>query len=164
MSALDFLSAERCSSGVRLVSPLARVLKGDGAVRDNSNIGKVELRGELAVFEPGPDEELARITPRRGLLLTRGSPALACTRARAAGLRAYDVTGALAALELDGEQLLARLTDLDPTSLPAAGAVARGVPAVVQRLAGEKFRLLVPQELGHYVAGVALDAAEGLRE
>ncbi len=35
-------------------------------------------------------------------------------------------------------------------------------PAVVQRIGDETFRLFVPQELGHYVAEVVLDLAEGL--
>lgn len=162
MSPLSFLSAEGADPGVRLVSPLSRVLGRARSVRDVSSIGKVELRGDLDGVELEPGEQLVRITPRRGLLLTAGSSAAVCARHRAAGLRAYDMTGALAALELEGEQLLRRLTDLEPGSLPAAGALARGVPGIVQRIGPETFRILVPQELGHYVAGVALDAADGL--
>lgn len=162
MSTLDFLSPQAAASDVRLVSPLARALEGAQSVRDVSSLGKVEVRGVLDGVELEPGEELVRITPSRGVLLTAGSAGAACARLRAAGLRAYDMTGALAALELDGERLLRRLTDLEPESLPAAGAVARGVPGIVQRVGGETFRILVPQELGHYVAAVALDAGEGL--
>jgi hypothetical protein len=54
------------------------------------------------------------------------------------------------------------LTDLDLDKLPATGPVARGVPALIQRLDGERFRLFVPQELGHYVCETAIDLAQGV--
>jgi hypothetical protein len=71
------------------------------------------------------------------------------------------MTGALAGLEVEGEQAVRRLTDLDLDALPAAGKVAE-VPAVVLR-DGERFRIFFPQEYGHYVAEVVLDVLEGLR-
>jgi sarcosine oxidase gamma subunit len=55
-----------------------------------------------------------------------------------------------------------RLTDLDLDSLPAVGAVAH-VKAYVLRDDAETFRLFFPQEYGHYLAEVVVDAAEGLR-
>ena len=55
-----------------------------------------------------------------------------------------------------------RLTDLDLLLLPAAGPVARGVPAIVERRGGETFRIFVQQELGHYVVEVVLDIVAGL--
>ena len=55
-----------------------------------------------------------------------------------------------------------RLTDLDLESLPAAGAVAH-VQAYVLRDGGDVFRLFFPQEYGHYLAEVVVDAAEGVR-
>ena len=55
-----------------------------------------------------------------------------------------------------------RLTELDLEALPAVGSVARGTPAVIERLEGERFRLFVPQELAQYVAEVINDQAAGL--
>jgi len=62
-----------------------------------------------------------------------------------------------------GETLMRRLTDLDLDALPAVGAVAH-VQAYVIRDVGDTFRLFFPQEYGHYLAEVVIDAAEGLRE
>ena len=162
MSTLAFLSPSSCEPGT-LASPLARALDGAEreAVRDLSFEGKVELRGDLALVRPGAEEELVRLSPRRGLLLTAGDPAAAVERLRAAGVLAYDVSGALAGLEIEGEQLLRRLTDLDLERLPAAGPFAQ-VTAVVLRDEAERFRVYVPQELGHYVAEAVLDAMAGL--
>jgi hypothetical protein len=36
------------------------------------------------------------------------------------------------------------------------------VPALIQRLDGERFRLFVPQELGHYVCETVLDLVQGV--
>lgn len=152
MTELAFLSPDRCEPEVRLTSPLSRT-----RVRDVSALGKLEVRGDLADVALEAGEELVRITPERGLVLVEGASAPARMRLRASGLRVYDLTAAFAALEVDGEQAMRRLTDLDLERLPAAGAVARGVPALVQRLDGETFRVLVPQELGHYVAEVVED-------
>jgi hypothetical protein len=177
VSVLEFLSPAACEPG-RLASPLARALdtvsdtaprNGAGPstagvrhrLRDLSLDGKVEIRGDLARVAPAPGEELVRLTPKRGLLLTSGDPREAIERLRAVDLRAYDVTGALAGLELEGEQLLRRLTDLDLDALPAAGGFAR-IGAILLRDEGERFRVYFPQELGHYVAEVVLDALAGL--
>ena len=78
------------------------------------------------------------------------------------GCRVYDMSAALVAVEVEGEQLMRRLTELDLDGLPAIGSVARGVTAVIERRGGARFRLLVPQELAQYVADVVADAAEGL--
>jgi hypothetical protein len=161
MSALDFLSPARCEEGT-LASPLARALDGvdEALVRDLSLDGKVELRGDLALVEPLAGDELVRLTPQRGLLLT-DDPVAAVERAREAGVLAYDATAFLAGFELEGEQVLRRLTDLDLDRLPAAGAFAR-VTAIVLR-DGDTFRVYVPQELGHDVSVAVLDALEGLQ-
>jgi hypothetical protein len=95
------------------------------------------------------------------LLLVQGDPADAVERLRAAGLRAYDLSGALAGLAFPGEKLLRRLTDLAPDSLPAAGGFAR-VSAILVRDDGDRFRAYFPQELGHYVAEFVLDQIAGL--
>ena len=79
-----------------------------------------------------------------------------------AGVRAYDATAALAAFELTGDDTLRRLTDLDPESFPAVGSVARGTRAIFDARGAGRYRVFVPQELGHYVAEVALDVLRGL--
>jgi hypothetical protein len=160
MSALDFLSPA-AGPPETLVSPLARALVGaPESVRDLSADGKVELRGDLTLLELTEVEELVRLTPRRGLLLT-DDPLGAVSRAREVGVLAYDMTGGLAGLAFDGETLFRRLTDLDPGALPTAGGFAR-VSAVLVRDDGERFRAYVAQELGHYVAEVVLDTIAGL--
>lgn len=180
MSELAFLSPAGCPPET-LASPLARALatldtvsdtgvrkerafdaKSDTRrpVRDLSLGGKVELRGDLSLVHAAEGEELVRLTPRRGLLLTGDAPG-AVERARAAGVLAYDVSGLLAAMEIQGEAVMRRLTDLDLDALPAAGPFAR-VTAIVLR-EGDAFRVYVPQELGHDVAVHVLDAYAGLR-
>ena len=154
MRRLAFLSAE----GVPFSSPLEHV----SGVVDVSALGKLEVRGELGRLWPEAGEELIPITPARGLLVCDGSPTSAQERLGAAGFRVYDMTSALAGMELRGEQLMRRLTELDLDALPAAGAVARGVPALVERRGADLFRLFVPRELGHYVAEVVRDTAKGL--
>jgi sarcosine oxidase gamma subunit len=162
---LAFLSPDQSGPEVRMASPLARALPGvaaDAAVREGAPLGTIELRGPRDSVQLAGGERLVAITPQRGLVLVDGSPAAALSRLRAAGVRAYDLTGALTALEVDGEALLRRLTDLDLDRLPAAAPVARGVPAIVERADAGTFRLLVPQELAHYVAETALDLAKGV--
>ncbi len=160
MTTLDFLSPGRCAPET-LASPLARALAGGPeGLRDLSTDGKVELRGDLDLAGLDEGEELVRLTPHRGLLLT-DDPLEALERSRERGLRAYDMTGALAGLAFEGVQLFRRLTDLDPAALPTAGGFAR-ISAVLVRDDGERFRAYFPQELGHYVAEVVLDALAGL--
>ena len=161
MTELRFLSPSRCEPGTT-TSPLRRAL--DGApeqVRDLSLAGVVEVRGDLDLLQPGVGDELVRLSPRRGFLFTSDDPADVAARLREGGVLAYDATGALAGLALEGEQLMRRLTDLDLDRLPAAGPFAR-VNALVLRDDGERFRVYVPQELGHDTALAVLDAIQGL--
>jgi hypothetical protein len=162
VSSLGFLSPSQCDPDA-LASPLARALAGISPelVRDLSLDAKVEIRGDLELVTPAAGEQLVRLSPRRGLLLCDDRPNAAVERLRAAGVRAYDATGALAGIELEGEQVLRRVTDLDLDRLPAAGSFAK-IGAVVVRDEGERFRVYFPQELGHYVAEVVLDAIAGL--
>ncbi len=163
MSLLDFLSPSRCQPGTT-TSPLRRALDGADAdvATDLWLDGKVEIRGDLDLVEPLAGEELVRLTPRRGYLFTPDDPAHVVARLRELGVLAYDATGALAGMVIEGEQLMRRLTDLDLDKLPAAGPLLSRVTAVVIREEGERFRVYVPQELGHDVAVAALDAAAGL--
>ena len=118
-------------------------------------LGKLEVRGAVP-------EGAIPIGPARGLLVVEGDPRAERERLTAAGYRVYDMTAALASLEVQGERLMRRLTELDLDTLPAIGAVARGTTAVIERLGPERFRLHVPQELAQYVADVVADQAEGL--
>ena len=141
----------------RLASPLARALEGSHGLRDLSLFGKIELRGSFLV--DGPDVEVVRITPRRALLL--------CEPERCAELLetlpgfAVDMTGALAGIELEGEALMRRLTDLDLSRLPASGKVA-GVAALVTGSGDERFRIFFAQEYGHSVVETVRDLQDGL--
>jgi len=162
---LDFLSPSRCQPGTTS-SPLRRALDGadPGVVMDLWLDGKVEIRGDLDLVEPLPAEELVRLTPRRGYLFTADDPAEVVARLREVGVLAYDATGALAGMAVEGEQLMRRLTDLDLGRLPAAGPLLARVPAIFLRDEGERFRVYVPQELSHDVAMAVLDAAAGLAD
>jgi hypothetical protein len=152
---LSFLSHP---DGVPFASPLRHV---DG-VTDLSELGKLEIRGDVSRLDIAAGEELVRIAPNRALLVMDGSTAAASDRLAAQGLRAYDMTSALAALEVEGEDLMCRLTELDLDALPAIGSIARGTPALIERRGEQRFRLFVAQELGHFVAEVIVDLRQGL--
>ena len=159
---LDFLSPDRADAEARWRSPLERGLEhAPPEIADLSLTGKLDVRGDLDSLD-AKGVELVRITPERGLVL--------CDFTKTANVRArladrflvVDLSAALAGLQLRGEALMRRLTDLDLDSLPAVGAVAH-VQAYVLRDDAETFRLFFPQEYGHYIAEVVVDAAEGLR-
>jgi sarcosine oxidase gamma subunit len=106
--------------------------------------------------------EIVRLTPERALIL--------CDFTKTGEIRAklserffvVDLSAVLAGLQVHGEALMRRLTELDLDDLPAVGAVAH-VQAYVIRDGGETFRLFFPQEYGHYLAEVVIDAVEGLK-
>lgn len=157
------MSPDQVGAEATLASPLERVLRDADprAVRDLSPLGKVEVRGDLDRVELEPGEELVRLGPRRALVLRDGSTATLRERLRARGLRVYDATAGYAGLQVEGERLMRRLTELDLDALPAVGRVA-DVQTVVVRDEGESFRLFVSQDLGHYLAEVVLDHVRGL--
>lgn len=161
MTALRFLSPSSCDPET-LASPLTRALDGvdPELVGDHSLQGKVEIRGDLEHVETREGEELVRLSSRRGFLLTE-EPLAAVERLRSRGVLAYDVSGGYVGLALRGEQLMRRLTDLDLDRLPAAGPFSR-VSAIVLRDDDERFRVYLPQELGHDVAEAVLDTIAGL--
>ena len=162
MKELAFLSPSLVDSQF-VASPLRRGLsRAPARFRDLSLDPKVDLRGDLARFEPADGDELVRLTPRRGILFPADGALPAVQRARAAGLLAWDVSGALAGMALEGERLLRRLTDLDLDALPTAGSFA-GVHGILVRDEGERFRAYFPQELGHSVCEIVLDAQDGLQ-
>ena len=140
----------------RAASPLARALDGADGLHDLSLLGKVELRGALDKLPS--DVEVLRITPRRALVLC--PPERCAELLESAADLAVDMTAALAGIELEGDRLFRRLTDLDASALPAAGKVA-GVPALVA--GGEGcYRIFFPQEYGHSVVEAVRDLQEGL--
>jgi hypothetical protein len=135
------------------VSPLARI----AGLLDLSQVGKLEVRGtDVARLEVAA--EVVPIGDRRALVLcdldARGEIGRTLP-----GL-VIDVTAAYAGIEVEGERLLRRLTDLDLEQLPAVGKVA-GVRALVTR-SGDRFRIWFAQELAESVAEIVLDAAAGL--
>jgi hypothetical protein len=73
--------------------------------------------------------------------------------------RVYDMSAALVAIEVESKALLRRVTEL--TEFPAAGAILRDVPAVIEQR-GSGFRLFVPQELSRYVAETIDDLRRAL--
>ena len=157
-----FLSPSRCAEGTT-TSPLRRALEGADptAVRDLSLCGVVEVRGSVDAVSPGAGEELVRLSPGRAFLFTPDDPADVASRVRAAGVLAFDASGALAGIAIRDEKVMRRLTDLDLERIPTAGPFAH-VTALVRRDADGWFEVYVQQELGHYAAEAVLDALAGV--
>jgi len=162
MSRLGFLSPDECASSVALASPLSGVDLG-GVVTELAHLRMLEIRGDIRTLEPADGDTLLPLGPSRTLLVSERAVLAARDRIAAAGYRVYDMTAALTALELDGVDLLARLTELDPDTLPAIGSIARGTPALIEARGGERFRLYVPRELARFVAEVTVDMRRGIR-
>jgi hypothetical protein len=141
VSRLAFLSPDE--AGVAAVSPLRHV--AGGAFTDVSHLGKLEVRGGVDALDAIP------LGPGRALLVLEGDVRVERDRLVDQGYRVYDMTAALAALEVEGEDLMRRLTELDLDALPAIGSIARGTTALIERRDGERFRLFFPQDLGHFV-------------
>jgi sarcosine oxidase gamma subunit len=164
---LDFLSPDLATPDVAATkgawrSPLERALRhAPPEIVDVSLAGKLDVRGDLSSLT-AKGIELVKLSPDRGLVL--------CDFTRTARLReelrtdflVIDVSAGLAGVEVRGETLMRRLTDLDLDTLPAVGSVAH-VQTYVLRGDGDAFRLFFPQEYGHYLAEVVIDAAEGFR-
>jgi sarcosine oxidase gamma subunit len=162
VSHLDFLSPDLASADAVWRSSLERALAHAPAeMQDLSRTGVLEVRGELDGLDAG-GAEVVRLTPERALVLCSFEDA-GRLRARLAGARRHvvDLSAGWAGLQIRGETLLRRLTDLDLEALPTMGPLAH-VHALVIRDEGETFRLYFPQEYGHSVAEAVIDAAEGL--
>ena len=160
MSDLGFLSPSRAGDEAVWRSPLERALAhAPAGIEDVSRTGKLEVRGDVAAIA---EREVVRLTPRRGLVLCPWEETTAVrARLRSEGLHVVDQTAGYAGLRVQGATLMRRLTDLDLDRLPAAGALAH-VQAIVLRDDEHTFRVFVPQEYGHYVAEVVVDAARGV--
>ena len=161
MSELAFVSPAEArpenSFVPRAASPLARALAGAEGIRDLSLLRKLEVRGPIAAIDVAA--EMISITADRAVFV--------CDAHRGGALRdqlpgtVVDVTAALAGIEVEGETLLRRLTDLALDRLPAAGKVA-DVPALVSR-GGVRFQIFFPQEYGDHVVATVRDAQDGVR-
>lgn len=160
MTSLDFLSPDLAAPEAVWRSPLERALvHAPEEIEDVSRTGVLEVRGEVNLLDV--DAEVVRLTPDRALVLCDAESTAALRQKLREQFLTMDMSAAYAGLRVRGERLLRRLTDLDPQTLPAVGGLAH-VQAVVLRDGADTFRILFPQEYGHYVAEVVVDAAEGL--
>jgi sarcosine oxidase gamma subunit len=158
---LDFLSPDRADAEARWRSPLERGLEhAPPEIADISLTGKLDVRGDVGSLRTRA-LEIIPVTPDRALVLCDFTKTAEVRAKLSERFHVVDMSAALAGLQLRGEALMRRLTDLDLDSLPAVGAVAH-VQAYVLRDDAETFRLYFPQEYGHYLAEVVVDAAEGL--
>jgi sarcosine oxidase gamma subunit len=165
---LDFLSPDLATPDVAATrgawrSPLERALRDSPAeIADISLTGKLEIRGDLTTFT-AKGFELVSITPTRGLVLCDFTKTAKIRERLEESFLVIDVSAGLAGLQVRGETLMRRLTDLDLETLPAVGSLAH-VQVYVLRGDGDEFRIFFPQEYGHYLAEVVIDAAEGLAQ
>ena len=161
MSHLDFLSPDLAAPEASWRSPLERALAhAPEGIADVSRTAVLEVRGDVGGLDVA-DAEVVRLTPERALVLCDWERAGGTRDELGRGLHVTDLSAGWAGLTLRGETLLQRLTDLAPAALPAVGAVAH-VQALVLFDGAESFRLFFPQEYGHYVAEVVVDAARGV--
>jgi hypothetical protein len=167
VSSLDFLSPDLATPDVAAAqgawrSPLARALEhAPPDVTDISLTGKLEIRGEVGDLRSRA-LEIVPLTPERALVLCDFTKTGEIRGRLSEHFLVIDMSAALAGLQVRGETLMRRLTDLNLDALPAVGAIAH-VQAYVLRDEGDVFRLFFPQEYGDYLAEVVVDAAEGLR-
>jgi sarcosine oxidase gamma subunit len=163
LTELEFLSPDSASPEAVWRSPLERALaNAPEEIEDISRTAKIEIRGNVDALDL--DAEIVRVAPRRALVLApyeQGAELRA--RLRAQVDLVLDVTAKYAGLRVRGDALMRRITDLDLDELPAVGSVAH-VQAFVLRDEGDSFRLFFPQEYSDYIAGIVVDAAEGLSE
>ncbi len=130
-------------------------------IADLSHLGTLDVRPAPATDLEGAGVTTYRLSPRRALVVF--PPA---ARAHVAGQLGdaglvTEATAAYTVLALTGPEaraLLARLTHLH--RFPSGGEIAHVTGHVLP--AGSGYRVFVPQELGHYVAEVALDCATAL--
>ena len=145
-------------------------------VADLSHLGKLEVRPSPPAALPVVDERLQetvaksawyRLSPRRALVLfpERARAEVAAHFGDANLL--LDVTAAYTVLAVSGpgaRDLISRLTHLHhfPSGGEVAHVTAHVLPAGRVFPGSSGFRILVAQELGHYLAEVALDRATAL--
>jgi glycine cleavage system aminomethyltransferase T len=127
-------------------------------IADLSHLGKLDVRPAPAADLDGNRVTTYRLSPRRALVLYPQSSRAAVGEQLAADALVTDATAAYTVLAFTGPEaraLVARLTHRH--HFPSGGEVAHVTGHVL--LAGTGYRIVVAQELGHYVAEVALDCA-----
>jgi sarcosine oxidase gamma subunit len=162
MSDFGFLSPDLATGEAVWRSPLERALAhAPDGIEDVSRTAVLDVRGDVGALALD-GAETVRLTPTRALVLCDWNET-ASFRARLGsdGFWVVDVSAGYAGLRVRGETVLRRATDLDLDRLPAVGSVAH-VQTLVLRDDEETFRLFFPQEYGHYLAEVLVDAARGV--
>jgi sarcosine oxidase gamma subunit len=158
---LDFLSPDKAAPEAVWRSPLERALReAPPEIADVSLTGKLDVRGDVSSLKSRA-LEIVRLTPERALVLCDFTKTGEIRAKLAERFFVVDMSAVLAGLRVRGETLMRRLTELDLHALPAVGAVAH-VQAYVIRDGEETFRLYFPQEYGHYLVEVVIDAAQGV--
>jgi hypothetical protein len=163
VSHLDFLSPDLAAADAQWRSPLERALAhAPDGFEDLSRTAVLEVRGDVDGLALAT-AEVVRLTPTRALVLCDFEDAAGARAALAGdGHLVVDVSAAWAGLAISGDEtLFRRLTDLDPERLPAVGSVGH-VRTLFLRPDPETFRLFFPQEYGHHLAELVVDAAHGV--
>jgi len=130
-------------------------------IADLSHLGKLDVRPAPAADLEGDRVTTYRLSPRRALVLYPQSSGAAVGEQLTANALVTDATAAYTVLAFTGPEaraLVARLTHVH--HFPSGGEVAHVTGHVLPVGAG--YRIVVAQELGHYVAEVALDCATAL--
>lgn len=130
-------------------------------IADLSHLGTLDVRPAPAADLVGDGVTTYRLSPRRALVVYPHRVRAQVGEQLAGAALVTDATAAYTILALtgpDARALLARLTHLH--HFPSGGEVAHVTGHVLP--AGSGYRVVVPQELGHYVAEVALDCAAAL--
>ena len=127
-------------------------------IADLSGLGKLDVRPAPTAVEGATTY---RLSPRRALVLFPARERKAVETRLPEGALVVDATASYTVLGLSGpgaRPLLSRLTHLH--AFPSGGEVAHVTAHVLPSGAG--YRLVVAQELGHYLAEAALDRARAL--
>ena len=135
-------------------------------IADVSHLGKLEVRPASAATDESVQPSVARSTvyrlsPRRALVFFPEAARPSVLAAVAGADVVLDVTAAYSVLAVSGPEartLVGRLTHLH--HFPSGGEVAHVTAHVLP--AGGGYRIVVAQELGHYLAEVAVDCAAAL--
>jgi len=135
---------------------LARV-----GIADLSHLGTLDVRPAPPADLEGDGVTTYRLSPKRALVVYPQSARTAVGEQVAGDALVIDMTAAFTVLGLtgpDARALVSRLTHLH--RFPAGGEVAHVTAHVLP--AGAGYRVVVAQELGYYLAEVALDCATAL--
>ena len=130
-------------------------------ITDLSHLGKLDVRPAPPASLEGDGVTTYRLSPRRALVVYPQPARAAVGKQVADDALVTDMTAAYTVLALTGPEaraLVARLTHLH--HFPSGGELAHVTAHVLP--AGAGYRIVVAQELGHYVAEVALDCATPL--